>query len=49
MAGGIDMWLLPDLFTLRVAIATVVVTHVGLLMVIGPAILRRVAGWHRGD
>ncbi len=43
-AGGLTLWLLPELSLWWVVVAVVVVTHIGLLMVIGAAVLRWVEG-----
>lgn len=42
-AGAVTLWLLPEVSSLWVVVAVVVVAHVGLLMVLGAAILRGVA------
>ena len=39
-AGGLTLWLLPELSLSWVVVAVVVVTHIGLLMVIGATALR---------
>jgi hypothetical protein len=48
-AGALAMWLLPDLSLWWVVVAVVVVTHIGLLMVAGAAVLRWVGGRHRDN
>ncbi|MCP3993518.1 MAG: hypothetical protein GY722_00425 [bacterium] len=48
VAGAATLWLLPEVSALWVVIAVVVVSHVGLLMVAGAAILRGAASRRRG-
>lgn len=45
-AGTVTLWLLPELSLWWVVVAVVVVTHIGLLMVVGAAVLRWVASHH---
>lgn len=46
-AGGLTLWLLPDLSLWWVMVAVITVSHIGLLMAIGAAVLRRAAGRQR--
>ena len=43
-AGALTLWLLPEASVWYVAVAVVVVAHIGLLMAVGAAILRWAAG-----
>ncbi len=48
VSGAVTLWLLPEVSALWIVLAVVVVSHLGLLMVVGAAILRRVANRHGG-
>lgn len=49
VAGSLTLWLLPDVSVLWVIVGVVIVAHIGLLMVIGSAILRWAAGRHSNN
>ena len=44
IAGGLTLWLLPELSLWWIVVAVVIVSHIGLLMVIGAAVLRWLTG-----
>ncbi|MCL1692945.1 MAG: hypothetical protein M3096_04610 [Actinomycetia bacterium] len=46
--GGLTFWLLPELSLRWVVVAVIIVTHIGLLMVIGAAVLGWLAPRKRG-